>query len=140
MRLCCVLCLCMSLARESANSGFVLSCLYMSWSLSTLLFSIVHMVVPSGLCSIICVFCVGCLVSSYRWVGCVSRSGSIGVVEKVRLGDRHPSVVFWLAGGVHLFVLLRVCVLYLYCARACGPLSLSVMVDSSCHAGCQCTS
>ena len=135
-----MLCLCMSLARDSANGGFVLSCLYMSWSLSSLLFSIVHLVVPSGLCSVVCVFCVGCCVSSYRWVGCVSRSGLIGVVEKVRLGDLHPSVVFWLAGGLHLFVLLRVCVLCLYCARACGPLSHSVMVDSSCHDGCQCTS
>ena len=97
-----MLCLCMSLARESANSGFVLSCLYMSWSLSTLLFSIVHMVVPFGLCSIICVVCGGCLVSSYRWVGCVSRSGLIWVVEKVRLGDLHPSAVFGLIGGVRL--------------------------------------
>ena len=108
-----MLCHCMSLARDSANGGFVLSCLYMSWSLSSLLFSIVHMVVPSGLCSGVCVFNVGCFVSSYRWVGCVSRSGLIGVVEKVRLGDLQPSAVFWLVGSVHLFVLLRVCVLCL---------------------------
>ena len=55
LRVCCVLCLCMSLARDSANGGFVLSCLYMSWSLSSLLFSIVHMDVPSGLCNVVCV-------------------------------------------------------------------------------------
>ena len=30
LRLCCVLCRCMSLARDSANGGFDLSCLYMS--------------------------------------------------------------------------------------------------------------
>jgi len=64
-----VLCRCRSLARESANGGFVLSCLYMSWSLSSLLFSIANMVVPSGLCSVVCVFCVGCCISSYHWVG-----------------------------------------------------------------------
>ena len=130
----------MSLARDSANGGFVLSCVYMSWSLSSLLFSIVHIYVPSGLCSVMCVFNVECCVSSYRWVGCVSMSGLIGVVEKVRLGDLHLSVVFWSAVGVHLFVLLRVCVLCLCCARACGPLSHFVMVDSICQVGCQCTS
>jgi len=130
----------MSLASDSANGGFALSCLYMSWSLSSSLFSIVHMVVPSGLCSVVCVFSVVCCASSYRWVGYVSRSGLTGVVEKVRLGDLHPSAVCWLAGGVHLFVLHRVCVRCLYCARACGPLSHDVMVDSSCHDGCQCTS
>ena len=91
------------------------------------------MVVPSGLCSVVCVLCVGCCVSSYRWVGCVSRSGLTGVVEKVRIGDLHPSAVIELTWGVHLFVLLRVCVLCLYCARACGPLSHYIMVDSSCH-------
>ena len=131
-----MLCRCMRLAMDSANGGFVLSCLYMSWSLSSLLFSIVHMIAPSGLCSVVCVFSVGCCVSSYRCVGYVYRSGFIGVVDKVRLGDLHPSTVFGLAGGVHLFVLLRVCVICLYCARACGPLSHSVMVDSSCHVGC----
>ena len=45
----------MGLARDSANDRFVLSCLYMSWSLSSLLFSFVHMVVPSGLCNVVCV-------------------------------------------------------------------------------------
>jgi hypothetical protein len=55
LRLCCVLCRCMSFARDSANGGFVLSCLYISWSLSSLLFSIVHMVVQAGLWSVVCV-------------------------------------------------------------------------------------
>ena len=135
-----MLCLCMSLARDSANGGFVLSCLYISWSLSSRLLSIEQIVVPYGLCSVVCVYSVGYCDNSYRWVGCVSRSGLMGVVEKVRLGDLHPSSVLWLDGGVHLFVLRRVCVLCLYCARAFGPLSHSKMVDSSCHAGCQCTS
>ena len=45
----------MSLARDSANGGFNLSCLYMSWSLPSLLFPIVVMVVPSGLCIVLCV-------------------------------------------------------------------------------------
>ena len=88
-----MLCLCISLARDSANGGFVPSCLYMSWSLSSLLFSIVHIAVPSGLCSVLCVSNVGCCDNSYRWVGYASRSGLMGVVEKVRLGDLHPSVV-----------------------------------------------
>ncbi len=57
----------MSLARDSAKGGFVLSCLYMSWSSSSLLFSIVHMVVPSGLRSVVCVL--------YRYV----RIGWLGV-------------------------------------------------------------
>jgi hypothetical protein len=109
-----VLCLCMSLERDTANAGFVLSCVYMSWSLSSLLFSIVHRVVPFGLCHVVCVCCVGCCVSSFRLVGCASRSGLIGVVEKVRLGDLHPSSVFGLTLGVHPFVLLWVCVLCLY--------------------------
>ena len=131
----------MSLARDSVNGGFILSRLYMSCSLSSLLFSIVCMVVPSGLCSVVYVFTVGCCVSSYRWVECVSRSGLIWVVEKVRLGDLHPSAVFGMVGGVHLFFLLRVCVICSYCAKACGSLSHSnMMVDSSCNAGCQCTS
>ena len=135
-----MLCLCMSLARDSASGGFVLSCLYISWSLSSRLLSIVHIVVPSGLCCVVCVCSVRCCDSSYRWVGCVSRSGLMGVVEKVRLGDLHLSSVLWLVGGVRLFVLRCVCVLCLYCARAFGSLSLSKMVDSSYHAGCHCTS
>ncbi len=99
-----MLCLCMSLARDSANGGSVLSCLHISWSLSSRLFSIVHIVVPSGLCSVVWVCCVGCCDNSYRWVGCVSRSGFIGMVENVRLGDLHPSVVFWLDGGCISFL------------------------------------
>ena len=70
----------------------------------------------------------------------MSRSGLMGVVKKVRFGDLHPSIVRWLSGGARLFVLLWVCVLCLYCARAAWPLSHSVMVDSSCHDGFQCTS
>ena len=61
-----------------------------------------------------CVCCVGCCASSYRLVGCASRSGLMGVVEKVRLGDLHPSSVVGLTLGVRLFVLLWVCVLSLY--------------------------
>jgi hypothetical protein len=86
----------MSLARHSSNGGFIVLCLYMSWSLSSLLFSIMHMAVPSGLCNVVCVCCVECCVSSYRWVGCVSRSGLMGVMKKVRFGDLHSSVVFGL--------------------------------------------
>ena len=70
----------------------------------------------------------------------MSRSGLIEVVKKVRFGDLHTSVVFGLTWGVRLFVFLWVCVLCLYCAKAIGPLSHSVMVDYSCHVGCQCTS
>ena len=112
----------------------------MSRSLSSLLFSIVHMAVPSGLYNVVCVCFLRCYVSSYRWVECVLRSELMGLVEKVRFGNLHPSVIFGLTWGVRLFVLLLVCVLRLYCARASGPLSHYVMVDSSCHDGCQCTS
>ena len=108
------------MAKDSANGGFVLSCLYTPWSLSSLLFfisllfSIVHMVVPSSLCNVVCVCYVRCCVSSYRLVGCASRSVLMGVVEKVRLGDPHLSSVFRLTLGLRLFVLLWVCVLCLY--------------------------
>ena len=112
----------------------------MPWSLSSLLFSTEYMVVPSGLCNVVCMCCMGCCASSRRWVGCVSRSGLMRVVEKVRFGDRHPSVVLGLTWGVRLFVLLWVCVLCLYCAKAARQLSHSVMVNSNCHVGCQCTS
>ena len=54
----------MSFARDSSNGGFMGILLYMSCSLSNLLFSIVNMVVPSGLCSEVCVGFVGCCVSS----------------------------------------------------------------------------
>ncbi len=68
-----MLCLCMSLARDSANDGFVLSCLYISLSLSSRLLSIVHIVVLSGLCSVVCV-CV-CVV----WGVVITRIVGLGV-------------------------------------------------------------
>ena len=80
----------------------------MSWSLCSLLFSIEHMVVPSGLCSVVSVCCVGCCDSSYRWIGCVSRSELMGLVEIVRFGDLNPSVVLGSTWGVRLFVHLWV--------------------------------
>jgi hypothetical protein len=70
--------------------------------------------VMSCLCVCVCVCCVGCCVNSYRLVGCVSISRLMGVVEKVRLGDLHPSSVFGLTLGVRLFFLLWDCVLCLY--------------------------
>ena len=55
----------MSLASDSSNDGFVASCLFMSWSLSSRLFYIKQTVVPSGLrsgvCARMCV-CVLCAV------------------------------------------------------------------------------
>ena len=54
----------MSFVRDSLNDGFVGMLMYMSCSLSDLLFSIVHMVFPSGLCNEVCVGFVGCCVSS----------------------------------------------------------------------------
>ena len=66
-----MLCLWMSLARDSVNGGFVLSCSYMSWSLSSLLLSIVYMVVPSILCNVVCV----CVV----WGVVLVRTGWLGV-------------------------------------------------------------
>ena len=74
----------------------------MSCSLFSLLFSIVQMRVPSGMCSVVCDGFVGCCVSSYLLVGWMSRSGLIGVVENVRLADLHPSLVIWFTGGVLL--------------------------------------
>ena len=120
----------MGLVSDSSNGGFVPSCLYISWSLSCRLFSIKHMVVPSGLCNIVCVCCVGCCASSYRWVGCVSRSGLMVVVKNMRIGDLHPPGVLGFACGVRHFIIFWVC---------SRPLSHSVMVDSNCHDGCQCT-
>jgi len=141
LRLCCLLFLCMRLASYFSNGGFVPSCLYMSWSLSSRSISIEHMVVPFGLCNVLYVFVLcGCCASSYLWVGCVSRSGLTGVVENARIGDLHHSDVLGFTWGVRLFVLLWVCVLCLYCARAVGPLLHSVMVDPNCHVGCQFTS
>ena len=70
----------------------------------------------------------------------MSRSGLMGVVEKVRFGDRYSFVVLGLTWDVRLFILRWVWVLCLYCARVDGPLSHSVMVDSRCYVGCQYTS
>ena len=44
----------MSLTSDPSNGGFLPLCLYISWSLSSRLFSIEHMVVPSGLCNVVC--------------------------------------------------------------------------------------
>ena len=68
------------------------------------------------------------------------RSELLGVGEKVRFGARHPFVVLGLTRGARLFVLLWVCILCLHRAKAAGPLSHSVIVDFSCHVGCQCAS
>jgi len=70
----------------------------------------------------------------------VSRYGLMGMVEKVRFGELYPLVVFMLSSDVRFFVLLWVCGLCLCRASAIGPLLHSVMIDSSSHAGCQCTS
>ena len=83
----------MRCASDSSNGGFSGVLSYMSCSLSSLRFSIVLMRVPSGLCSVVCDGLVGCWVSSYLLVRWMSRSGSIGVVENVRLVYLHPSVV-----------------------------------------------
>ena len=74
--------------------------LYMSHSLSSLLFSIVPMRVPTRMCSVVCDEFVGCWVSSYLLVGWMSRSGLIGVVEDVRLIDLHPFFVMVFTMGV----------------------------------------
>ena len=58
---CCLSCLWMSFARNSSIRGSVGMLYYMSCSLSNLLFSIVQMGVPSGLCNEVCVGFVGCL-------------------------------------------------------------------------------
>jgi hypothetical protein len=107
---------------------------------SSLLFSIVHMVVPSGLCSVWCVCFVGCWVGSYRFIGCVSISGMIGVVEYVRLFDLHPSIVIALSGDVFLLVRRGSWARCLHASKASGPLSLFMIVESSCQACPHCTS
>jgi hypothetical protein len=70
----------------------------------------------------------------------VSRSRLMGVVENVIFRDLQPSVVLVFTWDVRLFVFLGACVLCLCCARADGRLSHSVMIDSNCHDGWQCTS
>ena len=96
--------------------------------------------VPSGLCSVVCDGFVGRWVSSYLLVGWMSRSALLGVVENVRLFDLHPSVVMRFTEGVLLLTRLGSCVLCLYAYSAVGPFSLSMIVESSCHADPQCTS
>jgi hypothetical protein len=103
---CCLLFRCIRFASDSANGEFVFVLLYMLYSLSSRLFSMVHMVVMSGLCMAVCVYFVGCCVRSYPLVDWVSRSGFMGVVENVRLGDLHPSLVPGFSGVVRLFVFL----------------------------------
>ena len=58
---CCLSFLCMSLARDSANGGFVSMRFYISCSLSILRFFILYMLVPSGLYRAVFV---GCCMSS----------------------------------------------------------------------------
>ena len=70
----------------------------------------------------------------------MSKSGLTGVVEIVRVGDLQPSVVPVFSWDVRLFVLFGICVLCLYCAMAVGPISHSILVDSNCYTGFQCTS
>ena len=96
--------------------------------------------VPSGLCSVVCDGFIGCLVSSYLLVGWMSMSGLIGVVENVRLVDLHPSFVMGFTRGVLRLTRSGSCILCLYACSVAGPFSLSMIVDSSCQAGPQCTS
>ena len=114
--------------------------LYMSCSLSSLRMSIVHMRVLSGLCSVACDGLVGCLVSSYLLAGWMSRSGLIGIVENVRLVYLHPPFVMGFTKGVLRLTWRDFCGLCLYASSAAGPLSLSMIVESSCQTGPQCTS
>jgi len=96
---CCLPFLWIRCASDSSNGGLLAVLLYISCSLSSLRFSIVQMRVPSGLCSEVCDGFVGCWVISYLLVGWMSRSGSIGVVESIRLADLHLSFVIGLTGG-----------------------------------------
>jgi len=98
------------------------ACLAFCAILSIWLCRLVYAMSCVCVCVCVCVLCVGCCVSSYRWAGCVSRSGLMGVVEKVRFSDLHPSVVFGLTWGVRLFFLLWVCILCVYCDKAVGPM------------------
>ena len=81
-----------------------------------------------------------CEIVAISWLD-VEKSGFIGVVEKVRLSDLHLPILIALISGV--FLLFRRWshrVLSLYDVRTFCPLSLSMIVESSCHAGLQCTS
>ena len=127
-------------ASDSSNGGLFDVLLYMSCSLSSLRFYIVQMRVPFGLCNVVCDGFVGCWVSSYMLVGCMSWSGLIGVVESVRLVDLHPSFVIGFTRWGLLLTMRGFCILCLNAYSAVGPLSLSIIMDSSCHAGSQCNS
>ncbi len=70
----------------------------------------------------------------------VYNYGLIGCVEKVTLVDLHPSIVIGFSGGVFLLVRRGRWFRCLYAARASGPLSGSMIVESSCQGGPQCTS
>ncbi len=70
-----------------------------SWSLSIRLFPMVHIITPSSLCKVLCIGFVGNCFSSYPFVGWVPRSRCMGVVENVRFGDLHPSLVYEFSGG-----------------------------------------
>ncbi len=74
------------------------------------------------------------------FVGCVSMSRFIGVVENVSLVERHPSAVIGFIVGVFLIVRRGGLVRCLYASMADRPVSLSMIVESSCHAGPHCTS
>jgi len=71
----------------------------MSWSLSILLFSIIHTVMPYGLCRITGNCLEGCSVSSYAFVGVVSIYGLINVMENVLLVDLHSPSVYGFSRG-----------------------------------------
>ncbi len=130
----------MRCASDSSNGGLLDVLLYMSYSLSSLRLSIVQIRVPSSLCSVVRDGFVGCCASSYLLVGWMSISGLIGVVKNVRLVDLHPSVVMGFTWGVLLLTWRGFCVLRLYACKAVGPLSLSMVVESSCQAGPKFTS
>jgi hypothetical protein len=57
----------------------------------------------------------------------------MGDVENVRLGDLRPPIMKAFSVDVRLLVLLWGCVLCVYAARALGPLSQSLIVESSCY-------
>ena len=137
---CCLSFLWIKCASDSSNGRLLAALLYISRSLSSLRLSIVQMRVPSSLCSKVCVGFVGCWVSSYRFVGWMSRSGLIWIVENVRLADLYPSVVIGFFEGVLLLTWRVICVRCVYACSAAGPLSQSMTVESNCHASPECTS
>ncbi len=87
----------MSLAKDSANNElFVRVYICRGACLAFCFLSCIWLCRLVYVMSCVCmrVRCMGCCVNSYRWVGCVSRSGLMGVVAKVRFGDLYPSTVF----------------------------------------------